>query len=72
MKSLQFFENTTAPLESDLLIVGADLDGIWDELSSLLLGHGGHIFQQDSDLNREGQEFTVCVSVSDSFISQKA
>lgn len=46
-------------LESDLLIVSADLDSIGDELGSLLLGHRGHVFQQDSDLNREIGRFTV-------------
>lgn len=50
-------------LKSDLLIVSADLDGVWDELGSLLLGHRGHVFQQDSDLNREEEEesCTVCM-----------
>lgn len=48
-------------LKSDLLIVSADLDGVWDELGSLLLGHRGHVFQQDSDLNRKGERFTVCM-----------
>lgn len=47
-------------LKPDLLIVSADLDGIWDELGSLLLGHTGHIFQQDSDLKR-GERITVCM-----------
>lgn len=37
-------------LRPHLLIVSADLDGIWDELGGLLLSHRGHIFQQDSDL----------------------
>lgn len=41
---------TLLVLRPDLLIVSADLDGIWDELGSLLLSHRGHIFQQDSDL----------------------
>lgn len=67
MKSVQLLESAAGQLlllpalRSDLVIVRADLDGIWDELSSLLLGHGGHIFQQDSDLNREGQRFIVCL-----------
>ena len=49
-------------LESDLLIVSADLDGVRDELGRLLLGHRGHVFQQDSDLNRgEDERLTVCM-----------
>lgn len=36
--------------QTDLLAVGADLDGIWDELGCLLLGQRGHIFQQNGDL----------------------
>lgn len=47
--------------EPNLLIVSAYLDGVWDELGSLLLGHRGHVFQQDSDLNREGERCTVCM-----------
>lgn len=47
-------------LGPDLLIVSADLDSVWDELCSLLLGHRGHVFQQDSDLNRR-ERFTVCM-----------
>ena len=50
-------------LEPDLLIVSADLDGVWDELGSLLLGHRGHVFQQDSDLYREEERCTLCVCV---------
>lgn len=50
-------------MESDLLIVSADLDGVWDELGSLLLRHRSHIFQQDSDLYREGQIGSVYASV---------
>lgn len=62
-------------LESDLLIVSADLDGVWDELSSLLLGHRGHIFQQDSYLSREGERFTVgllhCVFLCETLLSNQ-
>lgn len=48
-------------LKTHLLTVSADLDGIWDELGSLLLSHRGHVFQQDSDLKREDGT-TVCTS----------
>lgn len=48
-------------LESDLLIVSGDLNGVWDELGSLLLGHRGHVFQQDSDLNGEREGFNACL-----------
>lgn len=49
-------------LHSNLLIVSADLDGVWDELGGLLLGHRGHVFQQDSDLNGgEDERLTVCM-----------
>lgn len=57
-------------LKPDLLIVSADLDGIWDELGSLLLGHRGHVFQQDSDLKREDRT-TVCISVCNILISPR-
>lgn len=40
---------------SDLLVVSADLDGIWDELGSLLLGHRGNVLQQDGDLNQRAE-----------------
>lgn len=40
-------------------MVSADLNGVGDDLGSLLLGQGGHIFQQDCDLNRTGG--LVCV-----------
>lgn len=40
------------PLTSNLLIVCADLDGVWDEFGGLFLRHRGHIFQQDSDLKK--------------------
>lgn len=56
-------------LESDLLIVSADLDSIGDELGSLLLGHRGHVFQQDSDLNRETEICRAHASVCDTLIS---
>lgn len=56
-------------LESDLLIVSADLDSIRDELGSLLLGHRGHVFQQDSDLNREREIYCAYASVCDTLIS---
>lgn len=39
-------------LKPNLLIVSADLDGIWDELGSFFLCHRGHVFQQDSDLKK--------------------
>lgn len=45
--------------EEVLLIVSADLDGIWDELGSLLLGHRGHVFQQDSDSGFPAEDVTV-------------
>jgi len=41
-------------LEADLLVVSGDLDGVWDELGGLLLGHRGDVLQQDSDLERAG------------------
>lgn len=41
-------------------MVGADLNGVGDDLGSLLLGQGGHIFQQDCDLNRTGGLVCVC------------
>lgn len=36
-----------------LLALGADLDGVGNELGGLLLGHARHVFQLDGDLDRE-------------------
>lgn len=42
---------------TNLLIVSADLNGVWDELGSLFLGERGHIFQQDRDLMRKRERY---------------
>lgn len=59
-------------LKPDLVIVSADLDGIWDELGSLLLGHRGNIFKQNGDLKNRRKYClyaSVCVSLCNTIIS---
>lgn len=70
IKDLNVFKTDTLekalsilPLTSNLLIVCADLDGVWDEFGSLFLRHGGHIFQQDSDLKKEEGRVSLLPSV---------